>query len=193
MGIAFAILAALTLVSAVAAMSLRNLVHCALALALALVGLAALYLQLGAQFVGFAQVLVYVGAVAVLVVFAILLTRSGEPVTNPVPSRSWIVGVAIAVVVFGVLADAILSSSFRDRPAPPKAPPAVREIGTQLMTRYVLPLEVVGVLLTAAAIGAVIIALAERSRPRARAGAQAEARTSPTEHESGRSKEGGHA
>ena len=76
MSLAFVIIACLTVASAVAAMSLRNLVHCALALALTLAGLAACYLQLGAQFVGFAQILVYVGAVAILIVFAILLTLS---------------------------------------------------------------------------------------------------------------------
>src|SRR5205085_8879716 len=96
----FFIIGLVTLGSAMAAMSLRNLVHCALCLAVTFAGLAALYLQLGAQFVGFAQVLVYIGAVAILVVFAILLTRSGEPVPHPVVSRSWIVGVAIAVMVF---------------------------------------------------------------------------------------------
>ncbi len=74
----FALIAVLTVASAVAAMSLRNLVHCALTLMVAFAGLAALYLQLGAQFVGFAQFLIYVGAVAILIVFAILLTRSGE-------------------------------------------------------------------------------------------------------------------
>ena len=75
----FAIIAVLTLASAVAAMSLRNLVHCALALTVTFAGLAAFYLQLDAQFVGFAQILVYVGAVAILIVFAILLTRGSEP------------------------------------------------------------------------------------------------------------------
>src|SRR5690242_3806602 len=141
MEIAFAIIAALTLVSGIAAMSLRNLVHCALCLAVAFAGLAALYLQLGAQFVGFAQVLVYIGAVAILIVFAILLTRSGEPVPHPVVSRSWIVGVAIAVMVFGILAKVILSSSVAHRELPVKPVPTVRDIGTQLMTYYVLPLE----------------------------------------------------
>src|SRR5690349_3215181 len=109
MHIAFAIIAALTLVSAVAAMSLRNLVHCALCLAVAFAGLAALYLQLGAPFVGWAQVLVYVGAVAILIVFAILLTRS-DVVPNPVVSRSWVWGVVVAVLVFGVVAKSIKSS-----------------------------------------------------------------------------------
>ena len=79
MTLSFAILAVFTIASAIAAMTLRNLVHCALALVGAFAGLAALYLQLDAQFVGFAQILVYVGAVAILIVFAILLTAGGEP------------------------------------------------------------------------------------------------------------------
>src|SRR5437762_2664228 len=75
----FTMLAAFVAVSAVAALTLRHLVHCALSLALTFLGLAGLYLQLGAQFIGLAQVLVYVGAVAILIVFAILLTRGTEP------------------------------------------------------------------------------------------------------------------
>ncbi len=164
MPIAFAIIAALTLVSAVAAMSLRNLVHCALCLALAFAGLAAFYLQLGAAFVGWAQVLVYIGAVAILIVFAILLTRSGEGAPQPVLSRSWGVGIAVAVLVFGVLVRAIMTSSLAERTLPVKPEPTVRQIGDQLMTRYVLPLEVIGLLLTAAAIGAVIIAMKDTGK-----------------------------
>jgi NADH:ubiquinone oxidoreductase subunit 6 (subunit J) len=164
MQIAFAIIAALTLVGGIAAMSLRKLVHCALCLAVTFAGLAVLYLQLDAQFVGFAQVLVYVGAVAILVVFAILLTRGGEPVPHPVVSRSWIAGVAIAVVVFGVLAKAISTSTILRRELPVKPSPTVQQIGNQLMTYYVLPLEVVGLLLTAATIGAVIIAMQDEKR-----------------------------
>jgi NADH:ubiquinone oxidoreductase subunit 6 (subunit J) len=159
---AFAIIAALTLVSAIAAMSFRNLVHCALSLAVAFAGLAALYLQLGAPFVGWAQVLVYIGAVAILIVFAILLTRSSETTPQPVISKSWVAGIAVAVLVFGMLATAILSSPVPLRLQPTKPEPKVRQVGTQLMTRYVLPLEAIGLLLTAAAIGAVIIAMHER-------------------------------
>ncbi len=168
MQITFAIIAALTLVSAIAAMSFRNMVHCALSLAVAFAGLAALYLQLGAPFVGWAQILVYIGAVAILIVFAILLTRSSEPTPQPVISRSWVVGIAVAVLVFGVLARAILSSSIAQREPPVKPEPSVHEIGTQLMTRYVLPLEVIGLLLTAAAIGAVIIAMQEPDRKKSK-------------------------
>ena len=119
MSLPFVIIAALTIAAAVAAMSLRNLVHCALALALTFAGLAALYLQLGAQFVGFAQILVYVGAVAILIVFAILLTRSSEPTTQPVFSSSWLIGIVVGALVLGTLVACIRSSSVARRGTPP--------------------------------------------------------------------------
>ncbi len=156
---AFVIIAILTIAGAVAAMSLRNLVHCALALVGAFVGLAALYIQLDAQFVGLAQILVYVGAVAILIVFAILLTRSGEPSQAASFSASWLAGLAVAVVVFGVLAWTVVHSTASQREPPPQPEVDVRQIGDALMNKFVLPLEVVGLLLTAALIGAVIIAM----------------------------------
>jgi len=159
MSLPFAIIAMLTIAAAVAAMSLRNLVHCALALALTFAGLAALYLQLGAQFVGFAQILVYVGAVAILIVFAILLTRSSEPTPQPVFSASWLWGLLVAGVVFGVLAWTIVKSTASQREPAQTAEATVKQIGDALMTGFVLPLEVIALLLTAALIGAVIIAM----------------------------------
>src|ERR1041385_3233114 len=129
----FAIIAVLTLAGAVAAMSLRNLVHCALALTVAFAGLAALYLQLGAQFVGLAQILVYIGAVAILIVFAILLTRGSEPPREPIVTSSWVMGVGIAALAFGSLAAAALSSAATRMPGGPRADvestAAVRNIG----------------------------------------------------------------
>jgi NADH-quinone oxidoreductase subunit J len=162
MTISFAIIAVFIVASAVAAMTMRNLVHCALSLILTFAGLAALYLQLSAQFVGFAQILVYVGAVAILIVFAILLTRGSEPHQQPIVSSGWIAGTIVAVAVFALLASMIASTKALATVAP-EAPPAatVEDIGHQLMTRYVLPLEVIGLLLTAALIGAVIVALRE--------------------------------
>lgn len=161
--VTFTILGILILASAIAAMTLRNLVHCALALILSFGGLAAIYLQLGAQFVAFAQVLIYIGAVAILIVFAILLTQGGELPRQATFSGSWPLGVAVAVAAFLVLSGVLLSSR-AVTPALPVPPPAtVHQIGDQLMTRYVLPLEVVGLLLTAALIGAVLIALRERN------------------------------
>jgi len=158
----FIIIAVLTLASAVAAMSLRNLVHCALALAMTFAGLAAFYLQLDAQFVGFAQILVYIGAVAILIVFAILLTRNGEPSRRSRFSSAGAAGVGIAVLVFGLLSGLILSSGVVRREIRPPAEVTVRQIGDQLMTKFILPLEVIGLLLTAALIGAVIIAMKEK-------------------------------
>jgi NADH-quinone oxidoreductase subunit J len=165
MSVSFIILSIVTLLAAAAAMSLRNLVHCALALVVALAGLAAVYLQLDAQFVGFAQILVYVGAVAILIVFAILLTRSGETPNQAVLAPGWIYGTAISAVLFTVLGWAVLNS--RALPGETPATPAatVKDIGGLLMTQYVLPLEIIGLLLTAAMIGAVVIALKEPPKP----------------------------
>ena len=161
MTLPFVFLGILTVVSAIAALSLRNLVHCALMLMLTFAGLAGLYLQLDAQFVGFAQILVYVGAVAILIVFAILLTRGSEPPRQPIFSGSWMVGIGVAVSVFALLGAVILSSRTLPHGTLPPPEPTVRHIGEQLMGKYVLPLEVVGLLLTAALIGAVIIAMHE--------------------------------
>ena len=164
MTITFAILALLTVAGAVAAMSLRNLVHCALALVVAFAGLAAIYLQLDAQFVGFAQILVYVGAVAILIVFAILLTRGGEAPERAVFSGSWVWGVVVTVAVLGVLIWCIARSGVNRISPPPKPDVTVQKIGDALMHKFVLPLEVIGLLLTVALIGAVIIAMREEAK-----------------------------
>ena len=144
-------------------MSLRNLVHCALSLVVSLAGLAALYLTLGAQFVGFAQILVYVGAVAILIVFAVLLTRSDAVPNQTVLSPGWGIGLVISAVVFATLGWAALNSTGLPKDTPPVPEPTVKNIGDMLMTQYVLPLEAIGLLLTAAMIGAVIIALREET------------------------------
>lgn len=161
---AFLIIAVLTIAAAAAAMTLRNLIHCALALAVAFVGLAAAYLQLNAQFVGFAQILVYVGAVAILIVFAALLTRGGEPSAEAVFSKTWCAGIGVTVAVLGVLTWAITKSVVTQRESTPVPEATVKQIGDALMTKYVLPLEVIGLLLTAALIGAVIIAMRDEGK-----------------------------
>ena len=162
MTISFVIISAFTIGSAIAAMTLRHLVHCALALTITFAGLAALYLQLDAQFIGFAQILVYVGAVAILIVFAILLTRGSETTTHQRFSSSWIAGSIVAGLVTALLGGLVLSSKATSHSVPPAPEVTVRNIGDQLMTKYVLPLEVIGLLLTAALIGAVIIALRDQ-------------------------------
>lgn len=164
MTLSFAIIAVLIIAAATAAMTLRNLVHSALAVAVAFAGLAFAYLQLDAQFVGFTQILVYVGAVAILIVFAVLLTRGGEAPEKSVFSKSWCLGAGISVAVFGLLAWAINHSFASQRKLPPEPSAEVAKIGKDLMTQFVLPLEVIGLLLTAALIGAVIIAMKEEKK-----------------------------
>ncbi|MGC3959482.1 MAG: NADH-quinone oxidoreductase subunit J [Verrucomicrobiota bacterium] len=164
MTFSFAIIAILIIAAATAAMTLRNLVHSALAVAMAFAGLAAAYLQLDAQFVGLTQILVYVGAVAILIVFAVLLTRGGEAPEKSVFSASWFWGAAIAMSVFTLLACAINHSFASKRALPPSSSATVEQIGQDLMTKFVLPLEVLGLLLTAALIGAVIIAMREEKK-----------------------------
>jgi NADH-quinone oxidoreductase subunit J len=163
MSFVFWLLAAITVAGGLAAVLLKNLVHCALALTVVFAGLALLFLQLDAQFAGFAQILVYVGAVAILVVFAILLTRSSEtPKDGGVFSRTWAAGLAISAAVFAVLGWVVLQSQ-AGLPKESTVPQVtVLQIGNALMGRYVLPLEIVALLLTAALIGAVIVAMHEK-------------------------------
>lgn len=160
----FVILAIIAVGGAMAAMTLRKLVHCALALAVCFVGLAGLYLDLNAQFVGLVQVLVYVGAVVILIVFAILLTRRDELPSQTGGTR--IAGLGVSAVVFALLAWAVTAGGAKLGAGGAAPEAAMKDIGGALMRQYVLPLEVVGLLLTAALIGAVVIAMEEKKGKR---------------------------
>jgi NADH-quinone oxidoreductase subunit J len=166
MTVTFFILAILTVAGTAAAMGMRNAVHCVLALTLGFAGVAAIYLQLDAQFVGFTQIMVYVGAVAILAVFAIMMTHSPNPATNAAYSSYWFLGGVVAAAVFAVLAWAISSSGLSAQGLPPEPIVTVQQIGDALMHRYVLPLEIMGLLLTAALIGAVVIAMDRIEEPK---------------------------
>jgi len=162
MTVTFLILAVLTVAGTAAAMGMRNAVHCVLALTVGFAGVAALYLQLDAQFVGLTQIMVYVGAVAILAVFAIMMTHSPAPTQPAAFSANWFAGAIVAGAVFVVLAWAIRSSTASTPPLPPEPAISVQNIGDALMHRFVLPLEIMGLLLTAALIGAVVIAIDRR-------------------------------
>src|SRR6476469_5419236 len=116
--VAFFAIAIFTLAAALAAASFSKLIHAALCLALAFIGIAAFYFSLGAEFVGLAQIFIYVGAVAVLIVFTILLTRreSDAPV-----QFKWS-GAVVALAVFAGLIWAILNTSLPGGAAPQIAP-----------------------------------------------------------------------
>jgi NADH-quinone oxidoreductase subunit J len=155
---AFIVIAVITLAGALAAATLSKLIHAALSLVIAFVGVAASFFLLGAEFVGLVQVFVYVGAVAVLIVFTILLTRrdvTGERGFN------W-GGAVVALAVFGGLLWTILETKSLAIPAPQIEPLTVKRIGETLMTNYVWPLQCVGLVLTTALIGALVLVMEEK-------------------------------
>src|SRR5439155_21101481 len=156
--VAFILIAILMLGAALAAASLPKLIHAALRFAVTFVGVAAFFFLLGAEFVGLVQVFVYVGAVAVLIVFTILLTRRDVEDTG---GLNW-GGAIIAIAVFGGLLWAILKAQTLAIAAPPIEPLTVKRVGDVLMTDYVWPLQCVGLLLTAALIGALILVMEEK-------------------------------
>ena len=170
LSIAFLLTGALTVAGALAAALLKNLVHCALSLTVTFAGLALLYLQLDAQFAGFSQILVYIGAVAILVVFAILLTRGAGIPEYRIFSSSWFAGLVIAAAIFALLAWAVVKSFPASTLATGAPAVTVQSIGAALMSSYVLPLEIVAVLLTVALIGAVIVAMPESRTPKSESG-----------------------
>src|ERR1700761_585294 len=130
MSAAFLILAIMTMVAACAAMTLRSLVHCALALAVAFAGIGTLYLTLGAQFLGLAQLLVYVGAIAVLIVFVILLTRGVETESGLTRSRGLpLSGFVIALSLLALLGWAVSHSFVAHSAQAPAGGVSVRSLG----------------------------------------------------------------
>jgi NADH-quinone oxidoreductase subunit J len=156
--VAFILITILMLAAALAAATLRKLMHAALSFAVALIGLAAFFFLLGAEFVGLVQIFVYIGAVAVLIVFTILLTRRDVEKDR---GFNWI-GVAVAIAVFAGLIWAILKTQSVSVVAQQIETLTVKRIGEVLMTNYVWPLQCVGLLLTAALIGALILVMEEK-------------------------------
>ncbi|HXL24937.1 MAG TPA: NADH-quinone oxidoreductase subunit J [Chthoniobacterales bacterium] len=157
--LAFAAIAILTLAAALAAATLQKLMHAALSFAVMFVGISAFFFLLGAEFIGLVQIFVYIGAVAVLIVFTILLTRHDA---EKVRGFNWS-GVIVAVAVFAGLGWAISKTKSLSIVPQQIQPVTVQRIGELLMTNYVWPLLCVGVLLTVALIGALILVMEEKS------------------------------
>lgn len=155
---AFIVISILTLSAALAAATLPKLMHAALSFVLAFVGVAAFFFLLGAEFVGLVQVFVYIGAVAVLIVFTILLTRRDLEKDR---GFNWS-GVVVAVAVLAGLLWAIFNTPMLSSAAPPIDALTVKQIGQALMTDYVWPLQCIGLVLTAALIGALILVMEEK-------------------------------
>lgn len=167
MSIALSAIALITLAAAAVAMALRNLIHSALLLIASWAGIAAFYLWCGAEFVAFGQVLVYVGAVSMVVLFAVLLTRRSRTDLAIAPES---IGCAVAGLltggaVLGVLAGAVMGTRVFEvaSATPPKI--TVRELGAQLTGPHAAALLVVGVILTVALLGAIVLAATDRPSP----------------------------
>jgi NADH-quinone oxidoreductase subunit J len=157
--VAFVIISILTLAAALAAATLQKLMHAALSFAVMFVGISAFFFLFGAEFVGLVQIFVYIGAVAVLIVFTILLTRHD---LEKVRGFNWS-GIVVAVAVFAGLVWAILKTKLVSVAPSQVEPLTVQRIGELLMMNYVWPLMCVGVLLTAALIGALILVMEDKS------------------------------
>ena len=155
--IAFGILSVVMVVAALRMVTTRNVVHAALYLVIVLAGAAGIFILLGAEFVGVTQVLVYIGAIVVLFLFGIMLTRGAlgedEEANTEKRRMAALVGVLVLVVTGGAVLD-----SFGDAAVNRSAPSLTSEIGDTIFSRYIVPFEAVSVLLLATLIGAIVVA-----------------------------------
>ena len=161
-GIVFWILSAVVLLSAFMVVSLRNVFHCALFLIMCLFGVAGIYVLLNAEFLAAAQVLIYVGGVAILIIFAVMLTSNLASERIRMTSENAAVAF-VACAMFAVTAIFLLAKTSVWQYSTVALPADnVGSIGKYLMTEFMLPFEVVSVLLLAALIGAIVLARKER-------------------------------
>lgn len=153
---AFWILAGLTLVSAGGVMVSRNLLHAVLFLIVTFVGVAGFFVLLSADFIAMAQVIIYVGAIAVLVLFAVLLTpRAGR---DNAETKWALPGMLLAVCLAAVFLFVVHDTSWNTIEGDPDpATLSATALGNALLDTWVLPFEIASVLLTAALVGAIML------------------------------------
>ena len=158
--IAFGIIAAVMIVGALRVVTSNNVVHAALWLVCVLAGAAAQYLLLYAEFVAITQVLVYVGAVMVLFLFGVMLTRARIGRENDLNNKNWALGIPVALTLFAAMAIALVGG-FKDEHLP--GPDAAIRINTQsvsdaIFKPYLLPFWALSCVLLVAVIGAIVLA-----------------------------------
>ncbi|HYE92778.1 MAG TPA: NADH-quinone oxidoreductase subunit J [Terriglobales bacterium] len=161
--LAFVVVAALAIGSALGLVLKRNPIHGALFLVVNLACVAVFYLMLGAEFLAAAQIIVYAGAIMVLFVFAIMVLIPGKSETGPDPRRSTrVLAVPVGALLL-VQLGVIMATRRGDAPsATPPVPGGVESLGTLLFTDYLFPFELTSVLLLAAMVGVLLLA---RRRP----------------------------
>ena len=162
----FIFIAAATLGAALLVVTTRNLIHAALWLIVSLFGVAVFYVILNAGFLAMVQVVIYIGAIAILMIFAIMLTRKVSKVPKPAFNSNWIWALLIAVVMFGSMTW-ILNMWPQFEAIPTAIAPSIdplRLLGAALVSpeAYVLPFELASLLLLAALIGAIVVAWESR-------------------------------
>ncbi|MDZ7727291.1 MAG: NADH-quinone oxidoreductase subunit J [Dehalococcoidia bacterium] len=151
--IAFWALAAVTLVAAGGVIAARNLLHAVLFLILSFVGVAGYFVLLSAAFIATAQVIIYVGAIAVLVLFAVVLTpRAGR---DNGETAMFAPAVLLSGALFAVIVFVVYDTNWATVSESPNL--AVTELGHALLSTWVLPFQVASVLLTASMVGAILL------------------------------------
>lgn len=153
--VAFWLLAAVTLVSAGGVMASRDLLHAVLFLIVTFTGIAGNFVLLSADFLGMAQVVIYIGAISVLILFAVFLTpRAGRDNSETkMAAPAAMLCVALAAVFLFVITDTDWNT-VADRPA---SASSVSALGDALLNTWVLPFQIASVLLTAALIGSIML------------------------------------
>lgn len=152
---AFCVMAVIGGLAAIGVVAARNVVHAALYLVVTLSVVGAVYLLLAAEFVAWVQVLIYVGAIVVLLLFSLMLTRAPigrEALDNQQRGIAALVGAGILAGLAFLIQDAFSGQQIE------LAPSLTASIGNELFSTYVLPFEVVSFLLLAALIGAIVLA-----------------------------------
>ncbi len=154
---AFFVMGGIALGGGVLVVSFRNILHAALALMLSFMGVAGIYILLEAEFLAAVQVLIYVGAISVLILFAIMLTRGLMKGAESSENSQWIAAAGITLLLFAALFFVAVGTTWPVTPSAVKTD-LIPKIGTELVTTYVLPFEVASLLLLAALVGAIVIA-----------------------------------
>ena len=155
--IAFGLIAAAMLISAVRVVTAKNIVRAALYLVVVLAGVACLYILLAAEFTAVVQVLIYIGAIVVLFLFGIMLTRAPIGQTSDLDNDQRWLAALVGLLLFGVLAY-VLNDAFSNAEINMARPQTTAQVGDSIFGPYLVPFEVVSVLLLAALVGAIVLA-----------------------------------
>ena len=145
--------------SALLVVTLRDIIRCGLALIVTFAALAGLYVMLGAPFVAAAQVIVYIGAIAVLILFAVMLTQAKNAPTRLVFQTQAISAAILAIVLAALVALSVTATDWGDVGG--QLATATDVLAELLFSQYILPFEIVSVLLLAAVVGGVFLAKRE--------------------------------